>query len=135
MKEANKPARRFGQKRTVEKLPHPFTRDEIRQLGIDLAHATRKAIRIENDKAVAMAAFNAAKKEAEGECAALSLKLETGYELRDTECVVHFSRPGPGQKTVVRLDNNEFVREEPMTAEEMQAAFDFPDAGGKDRPQ
>ena len=31
------------------------------------------------------------------------------------------------------MDNNEVVREEPMTADEMQAAFDFPD-DGKNRP-
>ena len=43
--------------------------------------------------------------------------------MREFDCVVHLSTPKPGMKTIVRSDNNEFVREEPMTPAEMQADF------------
>lgn len=112
---------------------YPFDASDMRRLGAELAHATREAIRIESDKAVAMSGFKAQKQETEARCAELALKIENGYEMRDMECLVYFSTPRPGYKQIVRMDNNEVVREEPMTADEMQAAFDFPD-DGKNRP-
>lgn len=121
----------FEPKRTIESVRWPLTAAEIRQLGADLAHQTRECIRIESDKKVATAALASAKKEAEARCADLSLKIQNGYEMRDTECLVYFSVPQPGIKRIVRADDpDSIVREEPMTAAEMQAAFDFPSDGG-----
>jgi hypothetical protein len=129
------PSKPFEPKRCIESVRYPFTGSEMRQLGSDLAHAVREAIKIEADKSVAMANFNSLKKEQEAKCAELSLKYENGYEMRDMECLVYFSQPRPGYKEIVRTDNGESVREEPMTAEEMQAGFDFPGDDGKSKPQ
>lgn len=134
MKKSTNSPKPFEPKRAIESVRYPFDATELRQLGADLAHRTREAIRIENDKKVATSSFTAAKKEVEAQCAELSLKIENGYEMRDAECMVYFSTPRPGFKTIVRADNNEVVREEPMTAEEMQAAFEFPDEA-KNRTQ
>jgi hypothetical protein len=121
----------FEPKRIFDSIRYPFSEAEIRQLGADLAHATREAIDIERAKKVAMAAIAADKKDIESKCASLSLKIENGYEMREMECIVHFGAPRSGRKEIFRADNGEFVRDEPMTPEEMQAAFDFPDDKGK----
>ena len=121
----------FEPRRSFESVPYPFNAAEIRQLGVDLARATREAIEIESKKAVAMADFTAAKKEAAAKLASLSLKIENGYEMREMECIVHFGAPRPGRKEIYRADNGDLVREDPMTPEEMQAAFEFPDDKGK----
>jgi hypothetical protein len=114
----------------IEPVRYPFSASEIRQLGADLACATRQAIEIEAAKKIAMAAFAADKKEAEGRCADLALKIERGFEMRDMECVVYLSMPKPGTKTIVRADTGECVREAAMTPEEMQSTLNFDEQSG-----
>ena len=130
-----KEAKPFEPKRVIETVQYGFNHQELKQLGVDLAHATREAIRIENDKAVATARFNGLKKEAEALCSSLSLKIENGYEMRDMECIVVYSMPRPGYKQISRADTGEWIRDDPMTPEEMQAAFDFPAGGDQNKPQ
>jgi hypothetical protein len=118
------------EKRAIENCKCMLTAAELRQAGEDLARATREAIECENDKKTAAAAYKARGEHAQSRCAALSLKITQGYEMRDIECVVYYGTPRHGFKQVIRPDTGETVREEPMTPAEMQSVFDF-DEGKK----
>jgi hypothetical protein len=111
--------------KVIEPVKYPFTRDEIRQLGADLARATWAAIEIEAQKKIAMADFASDKKAIDARRAELALKIERGFEMREMECLVYWSMPKPGFKTLVRADTGECVREAAMTPDEMQRLLDF----------
>ena len=117
----------FAPKRIVEELKYEFTAIELRELGDNLAQEYREAIRIENNQKRVMAEFTAAKKATAERCADLSLKIQNRYEYREFECIVQFCLPAPGRKTISRADTGKFVREDQMTPEEMQAAFEYGD--------
>jgi hypothetical protein len=122
------------EKRVVETCKYILSGAELRQAGEDLARATREAIACETDKKAAAAAYKARAEEAQSRCAALSLKITQGYEMRDLECVVYYQQPRAGLKQIVRPDTGEVLREEPMTQQEMQSEFVFDPGDGK-KPQ
>ena len=112
-------------KRITESLKYKLSPDELRLLGDDLARTMRDQIRVQCDKKTMQAHFASVLQEIDARMGDLSMRITTGYEMREMDCVVHLSTPKPGMKTIVRADNNEFVREEPMTPAEMQADFGF----------
>lgn len=122
------------EKRVVETVKYVLSAGELRQAGEELARATREAIACETDKKTAAAVYKARAEAAQASCAALSLKITQGYEMRDLECVVYYQQPRAGMKQIVRPDTGEVVREEPMTQTELQSEFVFDPGDGK-KPQ
>jgi hypothetical protein len=111
--------------RVVESVRYPFTADEIRLLGEALAREAQTVFTLREQKKESTASFGVLIAEANGRVAGLTHKINEGYEMRDTECRVLPDVPRRGMKSIMRLDTGEIVREEAMTAEEMQDAFKF----------
>jgi hypothetical protein len=112
-------------RRSWESVRYDFTRDELRALGMDLAVETQMVYDLQQKKKELAAQMKVAILEAEGRCGKLALKLNQRYEMREAECTVMMHTPRAGMKSTVRVDNGEVVREEKMTAEEMQEKLPF----------
>jgi hypothetical protein len=111
--------------RLYEDLRYPFTPDELRDLGLQLAAREQDRIDAEAAKKSATATFNAQIGDLDKEIAELTRKVNTGYEMRPVEVMAVFDTPAIGMKRIVRMDNNETLREEPMTLHERQSSFGF----------
>jgi deoxyribodipyrimidine photolyase len=119
--------------RLVESCRYNFTAEEIRHLGESLAREAQNVFTLRQEKKEISQSYASRIEEANGKVAALTDKINQGYEMRDTECRVELDRPRRGAKSIVRVDTGAVVREEAMTAAEMQEAFRFDDApGGED---
>ncbi len=121
----------MAQKRSYESVKYNFNAGELRELGEVLARDVQSVFDLRGQKATVSAELAAAIKSAEKRVSEVTRKINHGYELRDVEVIALFETPRPGLKQIVRLDNNEVLREEAMTTEEMQASFGF-DTAAKD---
>jgi len=121
----------MSDRRIYESLKYLFTPDEIRELGEALAREAQGVFDLKEKKASVSAALVAQIKEANGRVAELTVKINNGYELREVECMWLMEEPRPGMKRLIRADNNQHVRDEPMTQGEMQRSFGFSE--GEDR--
>lgn len=117
--------------RLYEAIKYTFGAEEIRQLGEGLAREAQNVFDLRGEKANTVTALSASIKAAEKRVADLTTKINNGYELREVECLVLMETPRPGMKRIIRLDNNEMVREEAMTVNEMQSGFGFTDPDSK----
>jgi hypothetical protein len=115
----------MSDRRTFEALKYSFKPEELRELGEALARETGNAGTLEDQKKAATAELSAQIKQARRRCDDLAGKINNGYELREVECMSMLETPRPGMKRVIRLDTNETVRDERMTAAEMQVSFGF----------
>jgi hypothetical protein len=111
--------------RTYEQQPRDFTKEELAamhdQLVIELgAHKELRSTKTQNN-----ATINAQIKGAEKTIYDLQDKLAKKYEMVDIEVVTMLDSPAPGQKQILRVDNNIVLRTEPMTARERQGSFGF----------
>lgn len=113
------------EKRLYEAIKYTFTETEIRELGEALAREQQTAFDLAEHKTATVAEFLANLKAVKGRVADLVKKINNGYELREVECMVMLETPRPGMKRLVRLDNHQPIRDEPMTAAEMQTSFGF----------
>jgi hypothetical protein len=118
-------------KRVTESLKVTLTAAEIRQLGTDLAEAVRHQVELENAKAASASTFAAQIKTNANLLRDLATRYADGYEIREVACYVLYATPKAGMKRIIRSDTDEVVREEPMTADELQTAFGFEDPGRK----
>jgi hypothetical protein len=119
------------ERRLYEAVKYTFTQDEVRELGEALARESQNVMDLHERKTSTLAAFTAQIKQGQGRMADLTRKINEGFELREVECIVMMETPRPGMKRVIRIDTNEMIRDEPMTAGEMQGSFGFND--GEDR--
>jgi hypothetical protein len=115
----------MADKRVYEAVRHTYTSDELRELGTQLAREQQVIMDLETGKAQSTAAFNAQIKEAENRRNGLTIKINNGYEMRETEIMVLLETPRPGMKRLLRVDTGEILRDEPMTLTEMQQSFGF----------
>jgi hypothetical protein len=113
--------------RQVEAVRYNFTLEEIRILGESLAREAQTVFTLREQKKEVSAALGSQITEANGRVASLTDKINQGYEMRDTECRTAMDTPRRGIKSIIRLDTGDAIREESMTAEEMQEAFRFED--------
>ena len=111
--------------RTVEEVRHEFTSDEIGELSRQLVAATIRLGELQREKTSGLASMNSLIKEKEKDCVDLALKLTAGFELRPAEVLIVYDEPRPGMKRVIALATSEVIREERMTAEEMQQRLNF----------
>lgn len=116
--------------RMYEDLRYPFTPDELRDLGLQLAARVQEQIDAEAAKKSAAATFSAQIGDLDKEIAELTRKVNTGYEMRPVEVFALFDTPVIGMKRIVRADKaagdpEATLREEPMTLHERQSSFGF----------
>ena len=119
--------------RLHEQLKYTFSADEQRELGAALAREAQGIYDLRAEKTEATAAITARIKSAEKRAADLTVKINNGYELREVEVMHMLEEPRPGMKRIIRADTGEHLRDEPMTAAEMQSSFGFrdPEVGGE----
>jgi len=115
-------------KRMYEALKFTFGPSDIQELGQQLARETQNVYDIENRKKEIDAELAAQIKAANGRVAETTKRLNNGYEMREVEVMVLMDEPKQGIKRIIRVDNNEHLRDEAMTLEEMQRGFGFPEA-------
>lgn len=117
------------EKRLYESIKYTFSNTEIRELGEGLAREAQTVFDLKAEKKSLSAALTAKVEAANNRVADLTTKINNGYELREVECLVLMETPRAGMKRIIRIDNNETVREEAMTMAEMQRGFGFSDTG------
>jgi hypothetical protein len=108
-----------------EYLRVDLTPEELQQKGKELAESNSATVALNNDLDRIKADFKAKLSAEESKISLLSGTISSGYEMRDVECKVEFNKPRDGRKTITRLDTNAKVREQDMSAEEMQEVLDF----------
>jgi hypothetical protein len=113
------------ERRLYESVKYTFTQNEIRELGEALAREAQTVFDLREQKSSVTAALGAQIKAANGRVAELTNRINNGYELREVECMVLMETPRPGMKRIVRMDNNEPLRDEAMSQQEMQSSFGF----------
>jgi hypothetical protein len=124
----------MNEKRLYESVKYTFSQDEIRELGEALAREAQTVFDLRDQKKTVGAELAASIKSAEHRVGDLTDRINNGYELREVECMVMMETPRPGMKRIIRIDNNEMIRDEPMTATEMQGSFGFSE-GNDPRPE
>ena len=116
---------RTGDGRTYEKVRYDFQPDELQALGEQLAAAAQTVFSLREQKAAFDAKLNGDIKEANALVARIAELVSQRFEMRETEVLILLDDPKPGQKRIVRVDNNETVRFAQMTQAEMQSSFGF----------
>lgn len=113
------------ERRQYEAVKFTFGECDIRELGQRLARETQNVYDLESQKKEVDANLSAQIKAANGRVSDTTTRLNNGYEMREVEVLVLLDEPRQGIKRIVRIDNNEMLREEAMTLEEMQRGFGF----------
>ena len=109
---------------TVKKnLTCLLTVEEMKTLGVELADASQKKTRLEDDKKQAMSQYKAEIDAADAEINAISQKISSGREIRMVECTVRYHTPQDGMKTIERNDTGEIVEVVKMTDSELEDLF------------
>ena len=101
----------------------PFTTEELKEIGIQLALANQKRERLEDDKKQSMSQFKSELDAAEAQIKSLAQKLARGSEDRSIDCDVLYNTPTEGTKTIVRGDTGETVQIVNMTDGEINDLF------------
>jgi hypothetical protein len=122
------------ERRLYEAVKYTFSQTEIRELGEALAREAQNVFDLRERKSSVVAELTAQIKQANGRVAELTTRINNGYELREVECMIMLETPRPGMKRIIRIDTNDTIREEPMTAAEMQGSFGF-NEGNDPRPE
>src|SRR5215472_8016881 len=117
------------ERRLYEAIRYSFNDNEKRELGEALARENQTVYDLREQKKTITHEFNARIEGAEKRASDLTTKINSGYELREIECLVLLEVPRPGMKRLIRIDTNETIRDEAMTAAEMQSNFGFGGAG------
>jgi hypothetical protein len=112
-------------KRHYEEIRYDYTPDELRVLGLRLAQECQGMMDLEARKKEITAELGSQVKAAENRVSELTTRLNAGYEMREEEVLVVMDEPRPGMKSIVRISTNRPLREEAMTAAEMQRGFGF----------
>jgi hypothetical protein len=120
--------------RLYEAIEHKLSDDELIKLGEQLAELNQLHIELVADKKAKLADFTARRQELEQQIAILSGKIQNGIDTEQVEVIVLMDTPRAGQKSFLRMDNNQVLRTEDMTPQERQQSFGF-DIGEDDSPQ
>lgn len=118
----------MSEERCYRPIKYKYNDSEMRELGESLAREAQTVFDLREQRKNVTAQLAAAIQAANKRVADLTVKVNQKYEFRDAECVVQMDKPRPGLKRFVLIDNQEEeITVEPMTMEEMQQSFGFPD--------
>ena len=121
----------MNDRRLYEAIKYTFTQDEIRELGEALAREAQTVFDLKEKKASVDADLSALIKAANRRVGEIADKVNSGFEMREVECLALMEDPRPGMKKIIRIDTNEEVRVEAMTVAEMQGSFGFSEGDEK----
>jgi len=111
--------------RQFESVRRYFSDTELAEMHEALVQRVGEVKNLRAEKTQANAAVNASIKGAEKGVFDLQERLANGYEVIDVEVISVMDAPTQGQKQILRVDTNEVIRIEPMTAREKQGSFGF----------
>ncbi len=115
-------------KKTSEVLKYTFSAEELLEKARESAQATSSLSGAEETLKEVSAQFKADIAKYEKRILELSRLINQGYEYRNIDCEWHMDTPEPGKKSLFRLDDGRFIREETMDEAEKQA--ELPLEGG-----
>lgn len=125
----------MNDKYTKETLRYEFSDAEINELAKEQAQKLKdRATTVEEKKRIA-SQYKSRIEILDGEIERITDCVNSGYEMRPVECVIHFNDPEPGQKRIVRTDTEVTVRLEKMTELEKQVQIDFEEGEEADEPE
>jgi hypothetical protein len=105
---------------TREFLRYTFTPDETRDHAREMARQSEvRAATVEEKKSV-IAAFTEKITGCDTVISRLARFINSGYEHRMIDCRIVYNQPVKGKKEIWRIDNNDIVRVEDMTALEVK---------------
>jgi len=118
-------------KEIMLELPCELSPEELLVRGQAMSNAAQEYERVEGNKRTAMKEFTDELKSLRTQELKFADMIRTGIERRLVPCAVEFHSPVQGTKRIARKDTGEFLRDEPMTAQEMQShLFERDDASG-----
>lgn len=123
------------ERRLFEQAPYKFTREELEQLSQEHARAQIEYAELKNHRSNVVADLGNQLKLLQTRISELATRIHSGEELRPVECIVMLDTPKPGLKQILRLDNNEPLRTEPMSEAEQQQSFAFPEGQDSKPPE
>lgn len=103
----------------TQKLPCRLSQLDLIKVGKELAFYARELARLREEKREASAGFNAAIKDAQEEICRYAEQLDTGKVDREVEVEWRYDWHG-GRKVLYRLDTQEMIDDQPLSAEERQ---------------
>lgn len=112
-------------KEILETIPAQYFFNDVEklELGLKLGNGTAKLSELEGQKKSVTADFNGQIESVKAQIGSLSQKVTSGYEMRETECVVTFD-PKSNTKHYHNRRTGEFVRSAEMTRADYQ--FNLP---------
>ena len=109
-----------GTRKLTLSLWQVFTAAELADKAQQLSATIKDHEETELQKAEAAKAYAEELKSLRAQMSVLGRELRERGAMRPVECVVEYHTPAVGTKRTTRLDSGECVREEAMTADEMQ---------------
>lgn len=106
--------------RQFESVRRDFTESEIARMHEQLVVKVGEVRGLREQKGQMVATINNQIRTSEKEVWDLQGKLEAGFELEECEIFELMDTPRTGWKTIVRGDNNQHLREVPMSPREKQ---------------
>lgn len=103
--------------------PYKFTEPEQISLGQDLVRSMRNQDQIAAEFDTIKKQFKYREDQAQLDTDIIRRKLQDGFEMRETTARVEFNKPVSGRKSFFNDTTHEFIREEAMTAADMQPAL------------
>jgi hypothetical protein len=77
---------------------------EIHTYSLQLANENRAVNSIEDEKKTVTSQYTARLNEKKASIKRLSAVVSDGFEMREIECEIHYNKPEPGRKTIIRKD-------------------------------
>jgi hypothetical protein len=93
---------------------------ELQERGLQMSSCVLMIDEVEAERKGAVKGFAERLSSYRGEMRRLSSAIRNRWERRAVSCIVTFHSPAQGTKRIARKDTGEFVRDEPMSVEEMQ---------------
>jgi hypothetical protein len=98
---------------------HEFDETEKSKLGLKLAELNQQKTRTEEEKKAVVSQWATKVKTIQSEIGDLSAKISSGFEMRPTECEVHFDWK-TGKKTYIRISDKKVIDTQSITDPERQ---------------
>lgn len=108
-------------RKTEKSLRVNYTEKELLEIGKKLAEASQELSAAESEKKSVTATLKAKCDSIASRIEQHANELSSGYTYRNVPCEIRYDTPTKGQKTTVRIDNDQIVEVEAMTLAEMQA--------------
>ena len=106
-----------------EYIKHAFTKDEKKEIAIEIAQKVSDLQLAEDDKKAVMSDFKSRIDLLQANVNSAATKLNNGYEMQTVKCEII---PDWDKKIwqYFRVDNELLVKEKPMTADDLQMKLD-----------